>query len=67
MNKNNQQQIIPKCRVLRLKKNDGTLQLISNYPSIQSAAIAMGVKPETIYHYCRAVGETLKGSILMAY
>ena len=67
MSKSKQEVRIPRCRVLRLKMTNGVFQLIENYTSIQAAASAMGVKPETIYQYCRSVGKTLKGSYLMAY
>lgn len=57
----------PNCHVLRMKMERGALMLMTNYPSIQAAATAMAVNPETIYSYCRRIGETLKGSYLMAY
>lgn len=68
MSKPNKSEVkIPKCRVLRLKMESGALLLVENYPSIQAAATAMAVTPETMYSYCRRVGETLKGSYFMAY
>lgn len=56
--------VLPRRGILRLSTN---MQLVARYPSIQAAAAAVGVKPETIYSYCRKVGETLKGSYFMAY
>ena len=58
---------IPKCRVLQLKLQGGVLILIKNWPSVQTAATSLGVKPETLYSYCRRIGETLRGSYWMAY
>lgn len=64
---NKQETKLPNCRVLRLKMESGALMLVTNYPSIQAAATAMAVTPETMYSYCRRIGETLKGSYFMAY
>ena len=68
MPKFNKQEIkLLNCRVLRLKMESGVLTFVENYPSIQAAATAMAVTPETIYSYCHRIGETLKGSYFMAY